>query len=207
MPNRHRRLESTANPLKMRRSLILYLTREQAVMITTLCRRHNLVDENGAARGVEAVRLLLVLGLTPTGASPARAAVAARINGKMMVASIGIRMSAAMGATTASRETPMFVPSRVNLRLEMWLHTQLSRFIPAYRDGHGKAQDSRIVSDFLARGLADHSLHEVTAIYASWINPLRVSVLRYERGVVDAFGKLGRQWAASTGFGAAANGG
>lgn len=183
-----RRVRGKTNPLTVRRVVQVALTPEQATVLTEICRGYGLVDENGAPRGVEAIRCLIVIGLT-RGAHPARrAAVAARVNSKMMVASMGVRLSSALGASTASGPRPTWVPRRVNLHFDASLASQMQKLAPVYRDHRGIVLDARMAMDLAKLGLADPDLVVVLGHYAPCINRMRARLLACEaevRSVVD----------------------
>lgn len=179
------------------RQLKLTLTAQQSQALTMLCRRYGILDDRGAARGVELVRVLLVTGLTSTATARSTAIVAARINAKMMVASMGSRLSRSLGATTVSGPTPIAVPAHIRLSLDTWLQNQLDRFAPGFRDGHGNVVGIKLIMGALGQGLSDRRLDEVLRYYAPMINPFRSKVVEYQTDIERSLSALARQWAAS----------
>ncbi len=191
----HRRSGPTG--AHVNRQLGLTLTTQQANVLTMLCRRYGIVDDRGAARGVELVRVLLVTGLTSTATARSSAVVAARINAKMMVASMGSRLSRSLGATTVSGDTPIAVPAHIRLSLDTWLQNQLDRFAPGFRDGHGHVIGLKLIMTALAQGLSDPRLDEVLRYYAPMINPFRSKVLEYQTDIERSLSALAQRWAES----------
>ena len=70
---------SRPSSVHIERKIQMSFTPQQSQALTALCRRYGLVDERGAARGVEIVRALIIIGLTPNTASRSTAMIAARI--------------------------------------------------------------------------------------------------------------------------------
>ena len=166
--------------------------------MTVFCRKYGLLDVNGCPRGVEAVRFLTVLGLTP-GADPrARASIAAKINLKTMVAAIGSRLT--MGVGGRSNEEPtMVVKQRIGVRIDSWLRNQLAYFAKFYRDGNGNVMDIKLLWDLATKGMADPDIDKVASIYRKMMDPMRVRMAQLDSAIQDSLHKIQEEWSDSMG--------
>jgi len=198
MANWQRRLRGKHSPILVRTLVPVTYTREQAVGMTAFCRKYGLLDAQGSPRGVEAVRFLVVLGLTPGADRRARAAIAARINLKSMVAAIGSRLTMGVGGKFPDEPT-MVVKQRIGIRIDSWLRGQLSYFAKFYRDGNGGVDDIKLMYDFTTKGMADPDLDAVASIYAKMMNPMRVRMAQLETAIQDSLHKIQSEWAVSMG--------
>jgi len=188
---------SRPSSVHIERKIQMSFTPQQSQALTALCRRYGLVDERGAARGVEIVRALIIIGLTPNTASRSTAMIAARINAKMLVASIGARLSRVLGASVGNAPTPMAIGKCLKVNLDGRMLDQMASYAPQYRDGHGKVESGRLGLGMLARGMADTRLDSVLREYAAMINPFRAKAIEYRDGTEHALSEMARGWAAS----------
>jgi len=174
-------------------------TREQAVGMTAFCRKYLIVGPQGDPRGVEAVRLLLVVGLTPGAESRTRAAVAAQINLKAMINTVGTRAASVFVNNQTTDEPDMVVKPRLFIRVDSWLMNQLSYHAKDYRDGEGGIEDNRMVYEFTVRGLLDPNLHEVATIYSNLIYPMRARMIQLDEAIRESVRMVQREWIKSMG--------
>jgi len=174
-------------------------TREQAVGMTAFCRKYGIVGNHGEPKAVEAVRFLLVLGLTPGADARTRAAVAAQINLKAMISSVGAKVTAGFGANHKDDGSEMVVKPRLFVRIDSWMAAQLSYHAKNYRDGEGGVLDNKMVYEFTLRGLMDPDLHKAATIYAKLIYPMRLRMLQLEEAIRDSVTMVKQEWIKSMG--------
>ncbi len=173
-------------------------TREQAVGMTAFCRKYMIIGQHGEPRAIEAVRLLLVVGLTPGADARTRAAVAAQINLRTMISAVGSRVSGNFSPRTVD-EPDMVVKPRLFVRIDSWLLNQLSYHAKDYRDGKGGILDNKMVYEFTLRGLIDPDLHQVATIYSKLIYPMRNRILQLEEAIRESVLMVKQEWQKSMG--------
>jgi hypothetical protein len=138
-----------------------------------IARAYDILNEDGSVRAPELCRLLMVVGITPSAAARTTAAVAAKINIKMIVARVGVHLSQVFGATTVEHARGVGPNRHVVFALDASLQEQVMRFIPnvaeAY-DGHGKIVAKRVVEKMIYDGMRDPRLPAVLRAYSSCVN-------------------------------------
>jgi hypothetical protein len=200
MTNWMRRYKTRGHSILLRRMIPVSYTREQAVGLTAFCRKYGIVGQYGNPRGVEAVRFLLVVALTPGADVRTRAAVAAQINLKAMVNSVANRASRVISGTIGNEdETEMVVKPRLFIRVDQWLAGQLSYHARNYRDGEGGILDNKMVYEFTLRGMADPDLHGIASVYSKLIYPMRNRMLQLEEAIRESVMMVKQEWQASMG--------
>ena len=138
-----------------------------------IAQAYDILNDDGTVRAPELCRLLMVVGITPSAAPRTTAAVAARINIKMLVARVGVHLSQVVGATTVEHARGQGSNRNIVFALDSSLLEQVMRFIPnveqAY-DGHGKIVAKRVVEKMIYDGMRDPRLPAVLAAYSTCIN-------------------------------------
>jgi hypothetical protein len=183
----------------IRRMIPVSYTREQAVGMTAFCRKYMIIGQHGEPRGVEAVRLLLVVGLSPGAEARTRAVVAAQINLKSMMATVGGNASGYFARNNKSDEPEMIVKPRLFVRIDTWLANQLSIHARDYRDGNGGVLDNKMVYEFTLRGLMDPDLHAVATTYSKLIYPMRSRILQLTEAFRESVQMIEQEWTKSMG--------
>ena len=157
-----------------------------------IARAYDLLNEDGTVRAPELCRLLMVVGITPSAAARTTAAVAARINIKMIVARVGVHLSQVVGATTVEHARGVGSNQHIVLVLDASLQEQVMRFIPniaeAY-DGHGHIVAKRVVEKMIYDGMRDPRLPAVLRMYSACVNAfiakLRLLEVDIRRSLAD----------------------
>jgi len=198
MTNWMRRYGSRGTTFNLRRMIPVSYTREQAVGMTAFCRKYMIIGQHGEPRGVEAVRLLLVVGLTPGADARTRAAVAAQINLRAMISAVGSRAVGNFGEKSGD-EVDMVVKPRLFIRIDSWMANQLSYHAKDYRDGQGGILDNKMVYEFTLRGLMDPDLHQVATIYSKLIYPMRNRILQLQEAIRESVAMVKQEWIKSMG--------
>lgn len=166
-----------------RKTLRIALSTHERMLFDALGRTYGIVSQNGAVRTPELCRVLMVVGISPTAQPRLTAAVAARINAKMIVARSGKLLAQPFGAERGDSEANADPNRTINVTLDGSLTEQVLRFVPnvsdAY-DGHGKIVTGRVGREMIARGLGDPRLASVMGAYAPWINAFISRIAKME---------------------------
>ena len=156
-----------------RKMLRIGLATDERMMFDALGRAYGIVGEDGAVRTPELCRLLMVVGISPSAPPRVTAAVAARINAKMVVARVGKLLAVPFGAMQGDGPGSADPNRRIHVTLDASLLDQVLRFVQNVADpynGHGKIMASRVIHEMISRGLRDPRIGAVMAAYAPWIN-------------------------------------
>lgn len=153
------------------------------MLFDAIGRAYGIVSENGAVRTPELCRVLLVVCVSPEAQARVSAAIAARINAKMIVARVGKLLAMPFGATSADSDGNLDPHRNLHVTLDGSLMEQVLRFIPNTNDafdGHGHIVACRVIRDMICRALADPRLPAVMAAYAPWINAFLARISKME---------------------------
>lgn len=161
--------------------------------IASYCRAYGVIDRWGAPKQAEMSRLALVHVFTHEAAAPIRAAIAARINAKMMFASLGPSL-AKMWEFGRIQGNDGLIPRNFKLRIDKWIHDQLVHYSKYYRDNNGVIQDNLMYFMTIKKGLSDPSMQQTCREYQKIMVPVRRDIAAIEDSMFKTIKELKLKW-------------